>query len=66
MRGIYDAITETLSIVLKADARMAQSVGNKPRGILHYDDDSALVSLEVLDASGRVRDPRHVEFETTE
>ena len=65
MKAAYDARTDTLSIILKADARVAESDEGKPGVILDYDDQGNLVSLEILDASKRVTEARRIEFETT-
>ena len=64
MRATYDARTDTLSIILKADAAVAESDEGKPGVILEYDEDGNLVSLEILDASKRVTEARRIEFET--
>ncbi len=64
MKATYDARTDTLSIILKAGAAVAESDENKPGVILDYDEDGNLVSLEILDASKRVTDARRIEFET--
>jgi uncharacterized protein YuzE len=55
-----------LSIVFKADARVAESDEDKPGVILDYDERGNLVSLEILDASKRVTEARRIEFETVE
>ena len=65
MRATYDARTDTLSIVLKADGRVAESDEDKPGVILDYDEAGNLVSLEILDASKRVTEADRLEFETT-
>ncbi len=65
MKAIYDARTDTLSIILRADANVAESDEDKPGVILDYDEDGNLVSLEILDASKRVTEARRIEFETT-
>ena len=65
MKATYDAETDTLSIVLKTDARVVESDEDKPGVILDYDEQGNLVSLEILDASKRVSDARRIEFETT-
>src|SRR5881398_1236812 len=65
MKATYDARTDTLSIIFKADAAIAESDEDKPGVILDYDQDGNLVSLEILDASQRVTDTRRIEFETT-
>jgi uncharacterized protein YuzE len=64
VKATYDARTDTLSIILKSDARVAESDEDKPGVILDYDEDGK-VSLEILDASQRVTDTRRMEFETT-
>lgn len=65
MKATYDARTDTLSIVFKADVRIAESDEDKPGVILDYDEEGNLVSLEILDASTRVTEARRIEFETT-
>jgi uncharacterized protein YuzE len=65
VKAIYDARSDTLSIILKADAAVAESDEDKPGIILDYDEEGNLVSLEILDASRRVSDTRRIEFETT-
>ena len=66
MKATYDSRTDTLSIILKEDARVAESDEDKPGVILDYDDSGNLVSLEILDASTRVTEARRCEFQTTE
>ncbi len=64
MKATYDSRTDTLSIVLKADGRVAESDEDKPGVILDYDEEGNLISLEILDASKRVTEARRIEFET--
>jgi uncharacterized protein YuzE len=64
MKATYDARTDTLSIILKAEAAIAESDEDKPGVILDYDRDGNLVSLEILDASKRVTDVHRIELET--
>lgn len=66
MKVAYDLKTETLTVVFKSDARVAESDENKPGVILDYDEEGNLVSLEVLDASRRVTEARKIGFQTTE
>ena len=66
MKASYDARTDTLSIILKPDARVAESDEDKPGVILDYDQDGNLISLDILDASKRVGETRRFEFEMTE
>ena len=63
MKGSYDAETDTLRIVFNTTALVAESDECKPGVILDYDGEGNLVSLEVLDASKKVTDARHFEFE---
>jgi uncharacterized protein YuzE len=63
MKATYDARTDTLSIIVKADAVIAVSDEDKPGVILDYHQDSNLVSLEILDASTRVTEARLFELE---
>jgi uncharacterized protein YuzE len=66
MKATYDARTDTLSIVLKADVEVAESDEDKPGVILDYDAEGNLISLEILDASKRVGETRRIEFELME
>jgi uncharacterized protein YuzE len=61
----YDSKTDTLTVVLKERAKVAESDEDKPGVILDYNDRGNLVSLEVLDASKRVTEARKIEFQTT-
>jgi YD repeat-containing protein len=65
VKATYDAETDTLSIVLRPDVNVAESDEDKPGIILDYDAQGNLISLEILDASKRVTEPRRMEFETT-
>ena len=62
MKVTYDAEVDILRIVLN-DARVDESDEDKPGVILDYDEHGDLVSLEILDASRRVTQPRGVEFQ---
>jgi uncharacterized protein YuzE len=61
MRVEYDRGTDTLTVTLR-DGVVAESDEAKPGVILDYDDVGNLLSVEVLDASQRVEDPRSVTF----
>ena len=63
MKVTSDSRTDTLSVILKDDARVAESDEDKPGVILDYDDRGDLVSLEILDASQRVTEGRRIEFQ---
>jgi len=66
MRVIYDPHTDTLSVILREEASVAESDEDKPGVILDYDAQGNLVSLEVLDASRRVTEARRMEFVVAE
>jgi uncharacterized protein YuzE len=58
----YDPKTDTLAVILREGARVAESDEDKPGVLLDYDAEGALVSLEILDASRRVTQVRRVEY----
>jgi len=62
MRVIYDARTDTLTIILN-EAPVAESDEEKPGIILDYDALGNVVSLEILDASRRVVLPTQMIYE---
>jgi uncharacterized protein YuzE len=62
MRVIYDAQTDTLTIIL-SEAPVLESDEDKPGMILDYDADGNVVSLEILDASRRVLQPTRMVYE---
>ncbi len=57
MKVNYDARTDTLTVVFR-DVPVAESEEGKPGVILDYDATGNIVSIEVLDASSRVEEPR--------
>jgi len=59
MKARYDEETDTLTLLFR-EAPVAESDEDKPGVILDYDANGNLVSLEVLDASRRVEEPRTV------
>jgi uncharacterized protein YuzE len=61
MKVRYDSDTDTLTVVLK-ETVVAESDEQKPGIILDFDADGDIVAFEILDASRRVTDPRHVDF----
>ncbi len=63
MRVIRDLRNDTLTVILRDGAIVAESDEDKPGVILDYDDGGNLVSLEILDASQRVTDARTVEVQ---
>lgn len=62
MKVVYDSHTDTLTVILKEEAAVAESDEDKPGVILDYDANGDLVSLEVLDASMRVTEAQKIEF----
>ena len=63
MKVNYDPRTDTLSLLLKENAVVAESDEEKPGLILDYDEQGDLISMEILDASRRVTEAQKVEFE---
>jgi uncharacterized protein YuzE len=66
MKVIYDARTDTLSVILNEGVPVAESAQQKPGVILDFDQVGNLLSLEVRDASQHVTDVRIVEFRATD
>jgi uncharacterized protein YuzE len=62
MRVIYDAGTDTLSIIL-SDQPVAESDEEKPGVILDFDAGGNVVAMEILDASSRVDQPTQMVYE---
>ena len=63
MKTSYDPKTDTLSLILKENAQVAESDEDKPGIILDYDEHGDLVSMEILDASRRVTEAQKMEFQ---
>lgn len=63
MKVTYDPQTDTLSIVLRENAAVAESDEDKPGVILDYDEVGNLLALEILDASTRVTEARRIEYQ---
>jgi len=66
MKIAYDFHTDTLTVIFKEDATVAESDEEKQGVILDYDEQGNLVSLEILDASKRVTRANKIEFEEVE
>jgi uncharacterized protein YuzE len=63
VKASYDPKTDTLSLILKEGAAVAESDEDKPGVILDYDENGDLVSMEILDASRRVTEAKKMEFQ---
>ena len=63
MKASYDPKTDTLSFILKENAKVAESDEDKPGIILDYDEHGDVVSMEILDASRRVTEAQKMEFQ---
>jgi uncharacterized protein YuzE len=61
MKARYDTETDTLTLLLRT-APVHESDEGNPGVILDYDREGNVVSIEILDASTRVEDPRKVEY----
>jgi uncharacterized protein YuzE len=63
VKASYDPKTDTLTLVLKDNASVAESDEDKPGVVLDYDERGDLVSMEILDASRRVTEATKMEFQ---
>lgn len=63
MKASCDGRTDTLTLVLKDDANVAESDEEKPGIILDYDEVGDLVSMEIVAASRRVTEATKMEFQ---
>ena len=63
MKASYHPRTDTLSLILKGDAKVAESDHEKPGVILDYNEAGDLVSMEILDASRRVTEATKMDFQ---
>lgn len=61
MKIIYDKETDTLSIILR-NGKVTESDEVREGLVLDYDKSGRLLSLELLDASHHVNQPRAIEF----
>ena len=62
MKIIYDPETDTLDLIFREES-VAESDEVQEGIILDYGRDGKLVSIEVLDASEHVADPRGIAYE---
>lgn len=61
MKITYDPEVDVLCVTF-SKARIHESDEDKPGIILDYDKKGNIVGLEILDASKRIENPRHVEY----
>ncbi|MGE0040659.1 MAG: DUF2283 domain-containing protein [Vicinamibacterales bacterium] len=65
MKVRYDQKTDTLTILLKEDAKVAVSDDGRPGAVFDFDSMGDLVAVEILDASRRVSEAGRVDFKLT-
>lgn len=65
MKVIYDAETDTLSLILR-DKPVMESDEVKEGVIIDYGDDGKVVSIEMLDASENITEPQGISYELKE
>ncbi len=64
MKVEYDRETDSLTVILRG-GEVAESDETRPGVILDYDDAGNLLSIEVLEASRRVDEPKTVTFSSS-
>lgn len=62
MKIIYDPNTDTMTIILKGSVG-AKSAEEKKGIIIDYDNQTDMVSLEILDATNRITRPTQLVYE---
>ena len=65
MKIRYDREVDAITIVFQSDRQIQESDEANPGVVMDYDDEGALVSIEVLDASKRFEDLENVQYEKT-
>lgn len=63
MKVIYDSQSDTLTILFIEGLLVEESDESKKGVILDYDKQGNIISLEVLDASHRIKDPTSITLE---
>ena len=61
MKITYDPEVDVIRIIFSS-APIEESDQEKPNVVLDFDKDSNVVSMEILDASRRMENPRKVEY----
>ena len=64
MKVIYDERSDTLTVIFR-QGEIVESEEPRPGVVLDFDSAGLLVSMEMLDASKRVEEPRSVTLEST-
>ena len=64
MKVTYDEDTDILRILFR-EGQVDESDEDKPGVIIDYDKDGNIMSMELLDASKRVENPRSLEYAVT-
>lgn len=64
MKVTYDRDTDSLTVIFTENP-VSESDEDKPGIFLDYDASGNLVSLEILDASGRVNLPGKIEYQVS-
>lgn len=62
MKILYDPETDTLDMILR-EGQVVESDEEKPGIILDYDADGNVISIELLEASKKLKQPIGVTFE---
>jgi len=62
MKVIFDPETDTLSLIFRKD-KIAESDEIKEGIIIDYNKDGKIVSMEILDATEQVSEPRGILYE---
>jgi uncharacterized protein YuzE len=65
MKIVYDDETDTLTLIFN-DGKISESDEIKEGIILDYDDKGKVVSMELLDASMQLKDPKSISYELKE
>ena len=65
MQIIYDDETDTLTLIFN-DGKISESDEIKEDIIMDYDDKGKVVSMELLDASAQLKDPKSISYELKE
>lgn len=64
MKVKYDGEVDVLTVTFIENTEVAESNEEKPGVILDYDEKGNIVSIEILDASKRMSNPKSVEYES--